>query len=58
MNFEAVTARYVDVRLERKKEVLDTYHSAVKQAHPPKEQKAELKKSKSAAKKKNSDLEL
>ena len=26
MNFEAVTARYVDVRLERKKEVLDAYH--------------------------------
>ena len=31
MNFEAVTARYVDVRLERKKEVLDAYHKAV---HP------------------------
>ena len=31
MNFETVTARYVDARLERKKEVLDTYHSAVKQ---------------------------
>ena len=30
MNFEAVTARYVDVRLERKKEVLDAYHGAVK----------------------------
>ncbi len=29
MNFEAVTARYVDVRLERKKEVLDAYHNAV-----------------------------
>ena len=58
MNFEAVTARYVDVRLERKKEVLDAYHSAVKQADPPKEQKAEPKKSKSAAKKKSSDLEL
>lgn len=43
MNFEAVTARYVDVRLERKKEVLDTYHAAVhpqpKQArHPPQKQ--------------------
>lgn len=31
MNFEAVTARYVDVRLERKQEVLDAYHAAV---HP------------------------
>ena len=29
MNFEAVTARYVDVRLERKQEVLDAYHAAV-----------------------------
>lgn len=58
MNFEAVTARYVDVRLERKKEVLDAYHDAVKQAAPPKEQKAEPKKAKSAAKKKSSDLEL
>lgn len=29
MNFEAVTTRYVDVRLELKKEVLDAYHAAV-----------------------------
>lgn len=28
-NLEAVTARYVDVRIERKMEVLDTYHKAV-----------------------------
>jgi len=28
-NLDAVTARYVDVRLERKKEVLDVYHKAV-----------------------------
>ena len=39
MNFEAVTARYVDVRLERKKEVLDAYHGAVKQADPAKAEK-------------------
>ena len=58
MNFEAGTARKGDVRLERKKEVLDAYHSAVKQAAPPKEQKEEPKKAKSAAKKKSSDLEL
>ena len=32
MNFEAVTARYVDVRLERKKEVLDAYHNALEKA--------------------------
>ena len=56
MNFEAVTARYVDVRLEREKEVLDAYHGAVKQADPAKAEKAEPKKAKSAAKKKSSDL--
>ena len=61
MNFEAVTARYVDVRLERKKEVLDAYHGAVKQADPAKAEKVEPKKAKSAkstAKKKSSDSEL
>ena len=44
MNFEAVTARYVDVRLERKKEVLDAYHDAVGKADPPKAKEAEPKK--------------
>lgn len=29
MNYETVTARYVDVRLEKKKEVLSAYHEAV-----------------------------
>ena len=48
----------MDVRLERKKEVLDAYHGAVKQAGPAKAEKAEPKKAKSAAKKKSSDLEL
>jgi len=28
-NFDAVTAQYVDVRLERKKFVLDAYHNAL-----------------------------
>jgi len=28
-NLEAVTARYVEVRIERKKEVLDAYHKSV-----------------------------
>ena len=58
MNFEAVTARYVDVRLERKKEVLDAYHDAVGKADPPKAKEAEPKKAKGKAKKKSSDLEL
>jgi integrase len=45
-NLEAVTAQYVDVRLERKREVLNTYHQAIhtdmaaakpeKQNKPPK----------------------
>ena len=29
MNLEAVTARYIDVRLEKKEEVLDVYHQAL-----------------------------
>ena len=58
MNFEAVTARYVDVRLERKKEVLDAYHDAVGKADPPKAKEAEPKKAKGRAKKKSTDLEL
>lgn len=28
-NLEAVTAQYVDVRIERMREVLDTYHKAI-----------------------------
>jgi len=43
-NMEAMTAKYVDVRLERKRAVLDAYHNAL---HPkPKEdnQKKEPKK--------------
>ena len=39
MNFEAVTARYVDVRLEWKKEDLDAYHNAAGKTRPPKEEK-------------------
>ena len=58
MNFEAVTARYVDVRLERKKEVLDADHNAVEKAEPPKAKEAEPKKAKGKAKKKSTDLEL
>lgn len=40
MNFEAVTAWYVDVRLERKKEVLNSYYATI-HPHPkqPDEQK-------------------
>ena len=66
MNFEAVTARYVDVRLERKKEVLDIYHNAIdKTEMPPKDKEtapkvkeAIPKKSKSRGRKKSGEMEL
>jgi len=50
-NLDAVTARYVDVRLERKKEVLGTYHNALhpkptsgekNQAKPPKKKRNDI----------------
>ena len=49
MNFEAVTARYVDVRLERKNEVLNAYHEALGKTEPL---KAETKKARCMEKKK------
>lgn len=58
MNFEAVTARYVDVRLERKKEVLDAYHGAFEKADPAAAKEATAKKQKGADKKKSSDISL
>ena len=53
-NLDAVTARYVDVRLERKKEVLDTYHKAVHTA----DKSATAEKPPKAPKKKSSDIDL
>jgi integrase len=48
-SLEAVTARYVDVRLERKREVLETYHKAIhadtKDLTPNKQDKPAKKKS-------------
>ena len=66
MNFEAVTARYVDVRLERKKEVLDAYHGAVekaapaqaKEAAPAQAKEAGAKTEKGTTKKKHKEMEL
>ena len=52
-NLEAVTARYVDVRLERKKEVLDTYHKAVHATDKKMEAGEQTKKPK-----KNNDIDL
>jgi integrase len=52
-SLEAVTARYVDVRLERKKEVLETYHKSL----DPK-QKQEAKNEPKTPKKKSKDNEI
>jgi integrase len=49
-NLEAVTARYVDVRLERKREVLDIYHQAI---HAKKDKPSPDKPPKSPKKKRN-----
>ena len=57
-NLEAVTAQYVDVRLERKKAVLETYHKAL---HPQKdapEKDATSKDTPKKAKKRSSGMEL
>ncbi|MCL1834775.1 MAG: site-specific integrase [Oscillospiraceae bacterium] len=53
-NLEAVTALYVDVRLERKKEVLDTYHKAVH----TKEKDTVDGEQKKKQKKKSNDIDL
>ena len=57
-NLEAVTAQYVDVRLERKKAVPETYHKAL---HPQKdapEKDATSKDTPKKAKKRSSGMEL
>ena len=57
-NLEAVTAQYVDVRLERKKAVLETYHKAL---HPQKaapKKDAASKDTPKKAKKRSSGIEL
>ena len=57
-NLEAVTAQYVDVRLERKKTVLETYHKALqpKKAEQPKGTAG--KSTPTKGKKKSSEMEL
>ena len=58
MNFEAVTARYVDVRFERKKEVLEAYHGALKETASPKREATAPKAAKGTTKKKAHEMEL
>lgn len=55
-NLEAVTAQYVDVRIERKKTVLETYHKALQ---PQKSEAGKEKGGKDVApKEKSSEMEL
>lgn len=49
-SLDSVTAQYVDVRLDRKKAVLDAYHNAI---HPNEKRETDVKKSH----KKNHDME-
>ncbi|MFT4105509.1 MAG: tyrosine-type recombinase/integrase [Lacrimispora sp.] len=58
MNFEAVTTRYVDVRLECKKEVLEAYHGALEKADSAQTKETAAKKEKNTAKKKHKEMEI
>ena len=53
-SLDAVTTRYVDVRLERKKEVLDVYHKEVHNMEKGKQGEEPIKK----PKKKSNDISL
>jgi len=53
-NLEAVTAQYVDVRLERKKAVLETYHQAL---HPMKKAADTKERTPAKPKKKSQEIE-
>jgi hypothetical protein len=55
---QSVTARYVDVWLERKKKVLDAYHGKLERADPAAAKEATAKKQKGADKKKSNDISL
>ena len=57
-NLEAVTAQYVDVRLERKQSVLETYHKALQPQKSASEKGAEQKEAPKKSKKKSSEMEL
>lgn len=56
-NLEAVTAQYVDVRLERKQSVLQTYHKALQPKTTVTGKEAGQETSKKA-KKKSNEMEL
>ncbi len=57
-NLEAVTAQYVDVRLERKKSVLETYHKALHSQNSVSKNGADQKETPKKSKKKSSEMEL
>ena len=57
-NLEAVTAQYVDVRLERKKSVLEIYHKALHPENSVSKKEVAQKDAPQKSKKKSSDIEL
>lgn len=57
-SLEAVTAQYVDVRIERKKTVLETYHKALQPQKSDAVKEKGGKEAASKAKKKSSEMEL
>ena len=57
-NLEAVTAQYVDVRIERKKTVLETYHKALQPQKPDAGKEKGGKEATLKEKKKSSEIEL
>ncbi|WP_304509884.1 site-specific integrase [Anaerotignum sp.] len=57
-NLEAVTAQYVDVRIERKKTVLETYHKALQPQKPDTGKEKGSKEAVPKEKKKSSEMEL
>ena len=57
-NLEAVTAQYVDVRLERKKAVLKTYHKALYPQKAATEKDAASKDTPKKTTKRSSGMEL
>jgi len=57
-NLEAVTAQYVDMRLERKKSVLETYHKALHLPTAAPDKGTEQKDAPKKTKKRSSGMEL
>lgn len=57
-NLEVVTAQYIDVRIERKKTLLETYHKALQLQKPDTGKEKGSKEAVPKVKKKSSEMEL